>query len=262
MLFARRLAFNILFVLFTALFSIAGTPALLLPYGAVLSVKQLWLRLTLGMTRRLMGIGWEERGRRNIPGEPVIFAVKHQSALDTLVLGFVHPTCVFVLKRELIWVPVWGLYLLRMGMIPIDRSKGIASLKRITEAAAATAKSGRSILIFPQGTRTPPGAERSYLPGVAAIYKGANLPVVPVALNSGLFWPKKAMAKQPGTVTVEYLEPIEPGLDRRTFMSTLESRIESATARLEQEALDRFPHLPRTINENTAAGGEANAANG
>jgi len=232
-----------------------------MPYRVVLAIKQLWLRLTLGMTRHLIGIDWEERGRRNIPDGPVIFAVKHQSALDTLVLSFVHPTCAFVLKRELIWVPIWGLYLLRMKMIPIDRSKGIASLKRINEAAAATAKSGRSILIFPQGTRTPPGAERPYLPGVAAIYKGANLPVVPVALNSGMFWPRKAMSKQPGIVTVEYLEPIEPGLDRRTFMSMLESRIEPATARLEREALDRFPHLPRSLPHSSPAG-EANPANG
>lgn len=261
MLFMRRLAFNVLFLLFSILFSLAVAPGLLLPYAIVVSIKQLWVRLALGLTRNVMGIAWEERGREKIPLGPVIFAVKHQSAIDTIILSFVHKTGVFVLKRELVWLPVWGQYLLRMGMIPIDRSKGVAALKKITEAAAATANRGRSILIFPQGTRTPPGAARPYLPGVAAIYKGASLPVVPVALNSGLFWPRKAMDKQPGIVTVEYLEPIEPGLDRRTFMSTLESRIETATARLEREALDRFSYLPRLAQENDVPG-EAEAANG
>lgn len=259
MLFARTVIFNILFVLTTIVLSLLAAPGLLLPYRAVVWIKQLWLHLVLGMTRHVIGIDWEERGRENIPDGPVIFAAKHQSAWDTLGLSMVHPFCAFVLKRELVWLPIWGWYLLRMGMIPIDRSKGLASMKKVTSAAARSVARGQSILIFPQGTRTPPGANRPYLPGVAAIYKGANVPVVPVALNSGLFWPRKQMDKQPGIITVEYLEPIEPGLDRRTFMHTLEERIESATARLEAEALERFPHLP-PLKLETASAGRAQAA--
>ena len=170
-----------------------------------------------------------------------------------MALSLAHPLCAFVLKRELIWLPVWGWYLVRLGMIPIDRSKGITSLKKITAAAGKLAGRGQSILIFPQGTRTPPGADRPYLPGVAAIYKGADVPVVPVALNSGLFWPRKLMDKQPGVITVEYLDPIEPGLDRKTFMKLLAERIEPATARLEAEALERYPHLPRPPLETAGA---------
>lgn len=245
MLFIRTVAFNILFMLTTMLLSLLAAPGLLMPYRIVVRVKQLWLYLVLGMTRLVIGIGWEERGKENIPDGPVIFAAKHQSAIDTLVLSIAHPFCVFVLKRELIWLPVWGWYLLRLGMIPIDRSKGLASMKKVTAAAGDTVARGQSILIFPQGTRTPPGAVRPYLPGVAAIYKGADVPVVPIALNSGLFWPRRQMGKQPGIVTIEYLQPIEPGLDRKTFMKALEDRIELATARLETEALERFPHLPR-----------------
>ncbi len=245
MLFARNLIFNLLFVFTTAALSLAAAPGLLMPYRAVVWFKQLWLHIVLALTRLVIGIDREERGRENIPDGPVVFAVKHQSAWDTLALSVEHPFCAFVLKRELIWLPIWGWYLLRLGMIPIDRSRGVASLKKITEGAGKLAGRGQSILIFPQGTRTPPGADRPYLPGVAAIYKGANVPVVPVALNSGLFWPRKLMHKQPGVITVEYLEPIEPGLDRRTFMKALEERIEPATARLEAEALGRFPYLPR-----------------
>jgi len=245
MLFFRTLLFNILFVLTTIVLSLLAAPGLLMPYRAVVWVKQLWLHLVLGMTRYVIGIDWEERGRENIPQGPVIFAAKHQSAWDTLGLSVSHPFCAFVLKRELIWLPIWGWYLLRMGMIPIDRSKGLASMKKVTSAAAKLVAKGQSILIFPQGTRTLPGIVRPYLPGVVAIYKGANVPVVPVALNSGLFWPRKLMDKQPGTITVEYLKPIEPGLDRKAFMKELEDRIEPATARLEAEALERFAHLPR-----------------
>lgn len=253
MLFLRTLAFNILFVLTTMLLSLLAAPGLLMPYRVVVWVKQLWLHLVLGMTRLVIGIGWEERGKENIPDGPVIFAAKHQSAIDTLVLSVAHPFCVFVLKRELIWLPIWGWFLLRLGMIPIDRSKGLASMKKVTSAAGDTVARGQSILIFPQGTRTPPGAVRPYLPGVAAIYKGANVPVVPVALNSGLFWPRRQMGKHPGIVTIEYLEPIEPGLDRKSFMQALEDRIEPATARLEAEAMERFPHLPRIELETAAA---------
>lgn len=257
MLFLRTLIFNVLFVLAAVMLSLAATPGLLMPYKAVVWFKRLWIYAMLALTRQVMGIDGEERGREHIPDGPVVFAVKHQSAWDTLALGLAHPYCAFVLKRELVWLPIWGWYLLRLGMIPIDRSKGLVSLRKITEAAGKLAGRGQSILIFPQGTRTPPGTDRPYLPGVAAIYKGANVPVVPVALNSGLFWPRKLMHKQPGIITVEYLEPIEPGLDRKIFMSKLAARIEPATARLEAEALERFPYLPRLSPETAVSGADA-----
>lgn len=259
MLFLRNLIFNTLFLVTSVILSLLAAPGLLMPYRAVIWFKQLWLRIVLGLTRVVIGIDFEVRGRENIPDGPVVFAAKHQSALDTFVLSLMHPHCVFVLKRELVRLPIWGWYLLRMGMIPIDRSKGLASLKKITEAAARTVENGQSIVIFPQGTRTPPGAVRPYLPGVAALYKGANVPVVPVALNSGLFWPRKIMHKRPGVITMEYLEPIEPGLDRRTFMQTLEDRIEPATANLESQALHRFPELPPIRRETAQSGDDAGA---
>ena len=255
--FVRTLSFNLLFLLTTATLSLAAAPGLLMPYGAVIWFKQLWLRLVLALTRLVIGIDEEVRGRENIPEGPVIFAAKHQSAWDTMALSVAHPRCAIVLKRELVWLPVWGWYLLRLGMIPVDRSRGIASLKKVTAAAGRSVGRGQSILIFPQGTRTPPGADLPYLPGVAAIYKGANVPVVPVALNSGLFWPRRLMDKYPGAITVEYLDPIEPGLDRKTFMKLLADRIEPATARLEAEALERYPYLPRPSRETAGLAAEA-----
>lgn len=245
MQFVRALIFNILFYSATIVLSLMILPGLLMPFRAVVWFKQLWLHLALALTRGVIGIHCEERGRENIPDGPVIFAAKHQSAWDTLALGEIHPLCAFVLKRELTWVPIWGWFLIRLKMIPIDRSKGLSSMKKITRAASSLVAEGRSILIFPQGTRTPSGARRPYLPGVAAIYKGSNVPVVPVALNSGLFWPRRRMGKRPGTIVLEYLKPIEPGLDRATFMARLEDSLELATARLEAEALERYAYLPR-----------------
>lgn len=240
----RALLFSVAFTATTIAMSLFIIPGLLLPYRFVLAYKQLWLRVVLWQIRIVIGIDFEERGRENIPAGPVVFAAKHQSAWDTLGPSYVHPEMVFVLKRELTWVPVWGWYLVRMGMIPIDRAKGIAALKNLVARARVAIARGRSVLIFPQGTRTPPGVERPYLPGTAALYTGVEVPVVPVALNSGLFWPRRKLGKWPGTITLEYLEPIEPGLDRRTFIRTLAERIEPATARLEAEALEKFPWLP------------------
>ncbi len=240
----RSFLFAIAFNATTVVMSLLIVPALVLPYRLVLVCKQLWLRVVLWQIRIVIGIDFVERGKANIPAGPVIFAAKHQSAWDTLGPSYVQPQMVFVLKRELTWIPVWGWYLIRIGMIPIDRAKGVTALRRLVDRARRAIAAGRSVLIFPQGTRTPPGVERPYLPGVAALYAGLDVPVVPVALNSGLFWPRRKMVKWPGTITLEYLEPIAPGLDRRTFMKTLADRIEPATARLEAEARAQFPWLP------------------
>lgn len=247
MQYFRSFVFNVVFIATTVAVSVFSAPVLVLPVPAVMLCKQLWLKLVLLEARTILGIDFEERGRRNIPAGPVIFAAKHQSAWDTLGPSFVHPYMVYVLKRELTWIPIWGWYLIRMGMIPIDRARGATALKRLVVRARKAVAEGRSILIFPQGTRTPPGVKRPYLPGVAALYAGLDVPVVPVAINSGLFWPRRRFAKWPGTITIEYLEPIAPGLQRKTFMSTLAERIEPATARLEAEALTKFPLCRRSL---------------
>ncbi len=255
----RSFLFAIAFNATTVVMSLLIVPALVLPYRLVLVCKQLWLRAVLWQIRNVIGIDFVERGKENIPAGPVVFAAKHQSAWDTLGPSYVQPQMVFVLKRELTWIPVWGWYLIRIGMIPIDRAKGVTALRRLVDRARRAIAAGRSILIFPQGTRTPPGADRPYLPGVAALYAGLDVPVVPVALNSGLFWPRRKLVKWPGTITLEYLEPIAPGLDRRTFMKTLADRIEPATARLEAEARAQFPWLPPIATAKPPAGDRAPA---
>ena len=138
----------------------------------------------------------------------------------------------YVLKRELIRVPLFGSYLKQCGMIPVDREGGGAALKQLLRAARTAVAQGRSILIYPEGTRTPPGERRPYHPGVAALYGDLGVPVVPVALNSGLFWGRRAFHKKPGTITIEFLPPIAPGLPRREFMRELQERMEGASQRL------------------------------
>lgn len=171
-----------------------------------------------------------------MPQEPCIIASKHQSAWDTMIFALLIRRPSHILKRELLWVPVFGWYLLRAGGIPIDRKGGAAALKRMIAAARHTISEGRHIVIFPEGTRVAVGARVPYHPGVAALYSQLKVPVVPVALNSGLFWGRRTFVKRPGRIVLEFLEPIPPGLPRREFLEVLQQRIESASADLVTEA--------------------------
>lgn len=244
MLFLRSLAFAATFYSVGPMLALLVVPALLMPARAAVAVKQVWLGTMLWLIRNVIGLTHETRGARNIPDGPVIFAAKHQSAWDTIALSFIHGNAAVVLKQELTWIPVWGWFLIKLGMVPIDRDKGLSALKRIVATARQRIGEGRSILIFPQGTRTAPRAKQPYLVGVAAIYAELDVPVIPVALNSGMFWPRRTFVKWPGAVVVEYLEPIPPGLRRKEFLKTLEGRIEPATTKLEAEAVKRYPLLP------------------
>jgi 1-acyl-sn-glycerol-3-phosphate acyltransferase len=228
----RALLFNLLFYLVTALYAIFGLPVLLFGANAVYALCRLWVGTTLRLLRLLVGLDHRVVGRERVPKEPVIFAVKHQSSWETLALALLLDRPIYVLKRELIWIPIFGLYLLRSGALAVDRSAGAKALRQLIRAAEQAAKSGRPFLIFPEGTRVAPGQHRPYQPGIAALYDKLGRPVVPVALNSGLFWGRRSFLKKPGRITVEFLEPIPAGLDRRRFMKDLENRLEGASQRL------------------------------
>ena len=228
----RSLAFNVLFFAWTAAIVLFGLPALVVGRKGVYAVGRLWARGTFALLAALVGIRHRILGRERLPPEPVIAAVKHQSSWDTLVCALIFAEPAYVLKRELTWIPLFGWYLIRGGMIAVDRGAGGSALRRLLRRARAVAEEGRSILIYPEGTRTAPGATRPYQPGVAALYEHLKLPVVPIALNSGLFWGRRSFLKRPGTITLEILEPIQPGLERRAFLTELERRIEAACMRL------------------------------
>ncbi|MGQ0677021.1 MAG: lysophospholipid acyltransferase family protein [Rhodospirillales bacterium] len=232
----RALLFNAVFWVWTPLLAVLYVPLLALPWRVLYAAVTWWARTMMWALDVLVGLRWELRGRERLPKGACIVAAKHQSAWDTvsLPLWFDFPSV--VLKRELFQLPVWGWHARRCGMIAVDRKAGSSALKRMVAQARARAAGGRRIVIFPQGTRTAPGTHRPYLPGVAALYERLNLPVVPVALNSGLFWGRRSFLKRPGTIVVEFLDPIPPGLKRREFMAELERRIEQASDRLAAEA--------------------------
>ena len=228
----RSLLFNILFALWTALIFIFSLPTLVLPRSAAWWMGGLGVRGALLLLRATVGLGHQVRGAEHRVTGPAIYAAKHQSAWDTLVFPLLLDKPAYVLKRELIRVPLFGSYLKRCGMIPVDREGGGSALKQLLRAARTAVAQGRSILIYPEGTRMPPGERRPYHPGVAALYGDLGVPVVPVALNSGLFWGRRAFHKKPGTITIEFLPPIAPGLPRREFMRELQERMEGASQRL------------------------------
>lgn len=212
-------------------------PALLVSRRWVISGIRLWARGLRWGTRVLIGIKTDIRGEENLPAGPVIYASKHQCMYDTVLPFLILNDPATILKEELLWYPIFGWYALRGGMIPIDRSGSIKTLRKMIRRAKKCAEDGRQILIYPEGTRSDPGARGDYKIGVFALYKELNVPCVPVATNAGLCWPSKGIRLKPGRVVVEVLPPLQPGLKRGEFMGQLEARIEEACAPLHEEGL-------------------------
>ena len=228
----RSLLFNLAFFGWTLVACVVALPAILLPRKVLVSAGRIWARGIVWLLANLVGLRHELRVQGLRPAGPAIYAFKHQSALDTLLLPLLLRDPAIVLKQELLWIPLFGWYLAKTRQIAIDRRGGAGALKRMLRAAERCLAEGRSVVIFPEGTRVAPGQHRPYLPGVAALYSQLEVPVVPVALNSGLFWPRRSFLKKPGLVTVELLPAIAPGLARKAFLDELERRTEGACARL------------------------------
>ena len=228
----RSLLFNAVFFVSGAVFLSLTLPSLLMPRRVSIMVGNLWFPFVIKALRAICGIGYEIRGTENLPATPSIIAAKHQSAWDTFAfLTFIEDGA-YVIKKELTRIPVYGWLLIKAELVPVDRSAGAKALRAMVKTARSRLADGRNIVIFPEGTRTAPGERRRYHPGVAALYKDLAVPVVPVALNSGLFWPRRAFLKRPGHIVVEILPPIPPGLPRHAFMARLQSDIEDASDRL------------------------------
>jgi 1-acyl-sn-glycerol-3-phosphate acyltransferase len=234
-LLARSLLFNLLFYVNMIVLMIVGLPTIVLPYAVFLAILRTWSRISLWLLRTICGLSVEWRGKEKLPHGSCIVACKHQSVWETFALFMLLDDPTFVLKRELMWIPLFGWLATKSGMIPIDRKARVSSLARMAARARSEVARGREIVIFPEGTRRPPGAEPRYMPGVALIYGELNLACVPIALNSGLFWPRRSLIRYPGTVLVEVLDPIPAGLAKRAFLTQLQNSIEEATARLVAE---------------------------
>jgi 1-acyl-sn-glycerol-3-phosphate acyltransferase len=234
LLWLRSTFFNLSFWLMSIIMCIAATPLFLMPRGWTVRAMNLWSRLTMFLLRVCAGTRYEVRGR--IPEGAVLIAAKHQSMWDTIIATALLRDPAIVMKKELLMVPYYGWYSLKTRMIAIDRGSGSAAIRKLIAQAKAALGLGRPVLIFPEGTRMAPDAAPDYKPGVAALYRQLDVACVPVAVNSGMYWARRGFAKRPGTIVIEFLDPIPPGLDRKSFMAELEKRIEPATAKLVAEA--------------------------
>ncbi len=191
------------------------------------------------MEKTFMDLHLEMRGVENLPKDQLyILAAKHQSAFETLKIPFMgfFKFPAIILKKELTMLPFWGMYPVKMGSIAIDRSAGTKALRSIVNGCEKALQDGRNIIIFPQGTRIAPGGTGEYKNGLAKIYKDLEVPIVPMALNSGVYWGKNKFFKRSGTIVFEFLPPIQPGMKALDMMKQLEAVIEPATDRLVAEA--------------------------
>lgn len=238
----RSIAFSIAFPLWTGICCIVLAFGPFLPRKGALRMALFWVRTVAWIERNVLGLHYRVIGRENLPKHGAfIVAAKHQSTFETMKLHLILHDPAIVLKKELLRIPIWGRYLESTGMIPIDRNAGRRTVGPMIEAAQNAKAEGRPIVIFPQGTRIPVGAKRSYKAGVTTLYRQLDLPILPLALNSGLFWPKTGR-KHGGTVTFSFLPPIEPGLEPESALLLLEQQLETETDRLVEAAAREFAH--------------------
>jgi len=247
MIAIRSFVFNALFYVNTTILAILGLPTLLMKRGEVLELSRVWARSSLWLLDKVCGTRVEFRGVENLPKGACVIAAKHQSALETFALTTQMGDFTFVLKRELLAIPMFGWYLKGAEQIAIDRARRGQALADLTRQVTQAIAEGRQVFIFPEGTRTAAGAAPSYKSGVAHLCAATGASCVPVALNSGLFWPRRGMLRRPGRVIIEFLPPIPADPDKQRFMRLLESRIETATARLIAAALTADPTLEAAL---------------
>ena len=243
MIAVRSLVYNVLFYLVTVALMIAGLPTLLFGPSAIRGLARLWGAISVWLLDRICGLRLEYRGLENIPQGGYILASKHQSFLETFALLGHAPDFAIILKRQLNYVPLFGLYLIVSRQIAIDRGKGAKALQQLVTAAKPVLADGRQVMVYPEGTRRTPGAPPRYKQGVAFLYAEAHAPCLPVAVNTGLFWRRREFLRRPGVAIVEYLPVIPPGLRRAEFARKLQDTIETACARLNEEAIARDPSL-------------------
>lgn len=239
--YIRSALFSFLVLPFlTLLICLFGLPFLFMKRQYFLKLARLWVHVIGFFERHLLGLHYEIRGVENLPKtNAFIIAAKHQSAYETFKLNTLFNDPAIILKKQLLSIPFWGWYLRKLDVIAIDRSSPKLAISSVRDGAVRAAAVGRPIVIFPQGTRVRPEVKPdqiSYKPGVYRIQEATGLPIIPMALNSGVFWPKGSLLKKPGTIVLEFLPAIPPGLERQELMAKLEDVLETRSNRLAQDA--------------------------
>jgi 1-acyl-sn-glycerol-3-phosphate acyltransferase len=246
----RSLIYVFLFVSWSTFIVILNAIFMPFPRSVSQATIRVWMYGTMMLLRVVVGLRYEIRGMERVPEGPVIFASKHQSAWDTAIYYMFDKDPAYILKKELLKIPLYGLTLRKAGHIAIDRDGGMSTLKHVLRETRRAIQEKRSVIIFPEGTRTLPGEPRTYQPGVAAIYKDAGVPLIPVALNSGSFWGRSGYIKYPGCIVMEFLPPIPSGLNRKVFMKELQQQVDEASERLRLEAETKYGLEPAIKAEN------------
>jgi 1-acyl-sn-glycerol-3-phosphate acyltransferase len=238
----RSLIYFVVFYIVTALYLVLGSWLLIGPRPWAMKGLEVHGRTCVWLLRLICGTKLEVRGRENLPKSGCLVISKHQSAWDTFGLISLFRDPAIVLKDELKWVPFYGWFCVKFEHILVKRDKASAALKAMIRDAKQRVSIGREVVIFPEGTRTIPGASPDYKPGYVALYEALGVVTVPLALNSGLFWPRRSPWRYPGTIVVEFLPSLPPGLPRAEFRSLIEAAIETASTRLiEEAAKSAFP---------------------
>ena len=233
MMILRSILFYLFMTIWTLFIAITGSIFLIKPNKYLYYVCRIWSKGLLIALQIICNIRYRIIGKNNLPKPPYIVASKHQSAFETILFWQMFLPPIYVLKKELTKIPFFGWYLIRLGMIYINRSSQSQALKHTIAETKKALDKNMVIIIFPEGTRTEPGhrSER-YFPGIKALYSSSDAPVVPIALNSGVCWPGKKFVMKPGLVTIKILEPIKPGMDKDKFMTQLNSTIETQSQNL------------------------------
>lgn len=232
----RSLVFAAVFYVTTALYLVLGSWLLFAPRRWAMAGLKLHGQTCVLLLKWICGTSMEVRGRENVPAGACLIVSKHQSAWDTFALIALFDDPAIVLKDELKWIPVYGWFCVKFEHVLVKREKASVALKALIRDAQLRVASGRQILIFPEGTRAAPGAAPDYKPGYVALYEALGVPAVPLALNSGVYWPRRSLWRYPGTIVVELLPAVAPGMPRAQFRKEVESAIESACQRLFRDA--------------------------
>jgi 1-acyl-sn-glycerol-3-phosphate acyltransferase len=231
MTWVRSWIYLVAFLVWTIAVAIFAMPVLLRPDWSLVLIRY-WIRGIMFLARVITGITCRVTGQEHVPKGAIIVAAQHQASFETyrLFLDLEHP--IFILKRELVWIPIIGWYMMRAGFIPIDRSAGAAAMRKMLRAAQAALAEGNQVVVFPEGTRVLDGEKRPYRPGIAALYTHGGVPVIPMALNSGYSWGKTRILKRPGEIRFHFLPALPPDLDKDTMLETLRERLEGANKTL------------------------------
>ena len=244
MLMVRSILFNLAFYANLIIQMVVLTPVyFLLPRKKAYEIPKNWARSNHWLMKTIVGTTFEIEGLDNVPEGGCIFAPKHQSFWDTFALLPWQKDPVYILKRELTWIPLFGWYVMKQRMIPVNRGARGKVMVEVMERTKQEMDNGRQLIIYPEGTRRPPGAEPEYRYGIARIYRDIQVPVVPIAMHPGLFWPRRRSVRFPGHFKVRILPPIMPGLDPDEFFKTLVMRLEAASDELLVETVQANPHL-------------------